>query len=96
MFFKNLQIYRLPEIWDIGRDQLEAQLAAQFPQTKKRGCTPAAYLVRMPGKPPVIRKSERAATDAALSVARRRKRADVYALVPIGTARPGAEWSDAK
>lgn len=76
--------------------QLAENIAAQFPQTKKRGCTPAAYLVRMPGKPPVIRKERRAATDAALSAARRRKRADVYALVPVGTARPGAEWSDAK
>ena len=53
------------------------------------------YLVRPSGLPPVISLKASAAQAAALSYARRGKRADVYGLVRIGGARVGAEWRPA-
>lgn len=53
------------------------------------------YLVRPSGLPPVISLKAAAAQAAALSYARRGKRADVYGLVRIGGARVGAEWRPA-
>lgn len=53
------------------------------------------YLVRPSGQMPVFRLKAAAAQAAALSYARRGKRADVYGLVRIGGARVGAEWRPA-
>lgn len=51
------------------------------------------YLVRVPKRAPILRRKPESARDAALSAVRAgAKRADVLAVVPLGTARRGAEW----
>lgn len=51
------------------------------------------YLVRVPKRAPILRRKPESARDAALSAVRAgAKRADVLAVVPVGTARRGAEW----
>ena len=52
-----------------------------------------SYLVRVPKRAPILRRKPESARDAALSAVRAgAKRADVLAVVPVGTARRGAEW----
>ena len=54
------------------------------------------YLVRVPKRPPMIRRKPEAARLAALSAVRAgAARAEVLAVVPVGAARRGAEWGDA-
>ena len=54
------------------------------------------YLVRVPKRPPMIRRKLEAARLAALGAVRAgAARADVLAIVPVGAARRGAEWGDA-
>lgn len=51
------------------------------------------YLVRVPKRAPLLRRKPESARAAALSAVRAgAARADVLAVVPIGTARRGAEW----
>ena len=52
------------------------------------------YLVRVPKRAPVLRRKPESARAAALSAVRAgAARAEVMAVVPVGTARRGAEWS---
>ncbi|MDD2978300.1 hypothetical protein, partial [Aquabacterium sp.] len=54
------------------------------------------YLVRVPKRPPMIRRNPESARLAALAAVRAGAgRADVLAVVPVGAARRGAEWGDA-
>lgn len=54
------------------------------------------YLVRVPKRPPMIRRKPEAARLAALGAVRAgAARADVLAIVPVGAARRGAEWREA-
>lgn len=54
------------------------------------------YLVRVPRRPPIIRRKLEAARLAALGAVRAgAARADVLAVVPVGAARRGAEWREA-
>ena len=51
------------------------------------------YLVRVPKRAPILRRKPESARDAALSAVRAgAARAEVLAVVPVGTARRGAEW----
>lgn len=51
------------------------------------------YLVRVPKRAPILRRKPESARSAALSAVRAgAARADVLAVVPVGTARRGAEW----
>lgn len=55
-----------------------------------------AYLVKASKRKPRITRDKDAACAAALAAARSgSRRAEVFALHPIGAARPGAEWSEA-
>lgn len=54
------------------------------------------YLVRVPKRPPMIRRQPEAARLAALGAVRAgAARAEVLAVVPVGAARRGAEWGEA-
>ena len=54
------------------------------------------YLVRVPKRAPVLRRKPESARAAALSAVRAgAARAEVMAVVPVGTARRGAEWKGA-
>ena len=51
------------------------------------------YLVRVPKRAPILRRKPESARSAALSAVRAgASRAEVLAVVPVGTARRGAEW----
>ena len=51
------------------------------------------YLVRVPKRAPILRRKPESARSAALSAVRSgAARAEVLAVVPVGTARRGAEW----
>lgn len=51
------------------------------------------YLVRVPKRAPILRRKLESARSAALSAVRAEaSRAEVLAVVPVGTARRGAEW----
>ena len=51
------------------------------------------YLVRVPKRAPLLRRNPESARSAALSAVRAgAARAEVLAVVPVGTARRGAEW----
>lgn len=51
------------------------------------------YLVRVPKRAPILRRNPESARSAALSAVRAgAARAEVLAVVPVGTARRGAEW----
>ena len=86
-------------------DRLRAELAAERrarEALQEKGSatdvTAAAvgYLVRVPKRAPIIRRKPEAARLAALGAVRAgAARADVLAIVPVGTARRGAEWGDA-
>ena len=86
-------------------DRLRAELAAERrarEALQEKGSatdvTAAAvgYLVRVPKRPPMIRRKPEAARLAALGAVRAgAARADVLAIVPVGAARRGAEWGDA-
>ena len=55
-----------------------------------------AYLVRIPKRKPRITRDAGAARAAALAAARNGSaRAEVFALIPVGAAKPGAEWNAA-
>ena len=54
------------------------------------------YLVRVPKRDPILRLKPESARAAALSAVRGgASKAEVLAVVPVGTARRGAEWGDA-
>ena len=54
------------------------------------------YLVRVPKRAPILRRKPESARSAALSAVRSgAARAEVLAVVPVGTARRGAEWRGA-
>lgn len=54
------------------------------------------YLVRVPKRTPILRRKPESARSAALSAVRAgAARAEVLAVVPVGTARRGAEWRGA-
>lgn len=83
-------------------DRLRAELATERQARKalqEQGnatdVTAAAvgYLVRVPKRPPMIRRKPEAARLAALGAVRAgASRAEVLAVVPVGAARRGAEW----
>ena len=51
------------------------------------------YLVRVPKRAPILRRKPESARSAALSAVRSgAARAEVLSVVPVGTARRGAEW----
>lgn len=55
----------------------------------------AGYLIRVPKRRPRTLTKPEAARSAALSAARTAGRADVFALVPVGSAVRGAQWREA-
>ena len=57
-----------------------------------RAVTPAGYVTQHPGKPLARFTKAENAQARAMSAARAGKRAQVFALVQVGTATPGAEW----
>lgn len=57
--------------------------------------SPAGYVTQRPGKPLTRFTKAESAQARAMSSARAGKRAQVFALVPVGVAVPGAEWKAA-
>ncbi|WP_018991275.1 hypothetical protein [Aromatoleum toluclasticum] len=56
----------------------------------------SAYLIRIPKRRPrVVTKPEKVREAAVAAVRNGAERADVFALIPLGTAKRGAEWTDA-
>ena len=69
-------------------------LLAEILHEKTQRKEPAGYVIQRPAKPLMrITKAVRA-QERALAFARGGKRAQVFALVAIGTAVPGAEWKE--
>lgn len=57
----------------------------------------SGYLIKVPKRKPRIVTSQQTARNATLAAVRNGAgRADVYALVPLGSARRGVEWNDTK
>ena len=91
--------------WQVFAGRLNTQLATEWrareAQQEKGNATDVTaaavgYLVRVPKRPPMIRRKPEAARLAALSAVRAgAARAEVLAVVPVGAARRGAEWGDA-
>ena len=91
--------------WQKFTGRLNAQLATAWrarevlqEQGNAPDVTAAAvgYLVRVPKRAPVLRRKPESARAAALSAVRAgAARAEVMAVVPVGTARRGAEWKGA-
>ena len=91
--------------WQVFAGRLNTQLATEWrareAQQEKGNATDVTaaavgYLVRVPKRPPMIRRKLEAARLAALGAVRAgAARADVLAVVPVGVARRGAEWSEA-
>lgn len=81
--------------------QLDTEWRAREAQQEKGNATDVTaaavgYLVRVPRRPPIIRRKLEAARLAALGAVRAgAARAEVLAVVPVGAARRGAEWGDA-
>ena len=83
-------------------DRLRAELAAERQarealQEQNDGVdvkdAAVGYLVRVPKRAPILRRKPESARSAALSAVRAgASRAEVLAVVPVGTARRGAEW----
>ena len=74
--------------------ELEEAKASLELSRMARKVEPVGYVIQRPAKPLVrITKPERA-KERALAFARGGKRAQVFALVAIGTAVPGAEWKE--
>ena len=95
------QIKRLQAFTSRLNTQLATEWRAREAQQEKGNAidvTVAAvgYLVRVPKRPPMIRRKPEAARLAALGAVRAgAARAEVMAVVPVGTARRGAEWKGA-
>ena len=91
--------------WQAFAGRLNTELATALrsredlhEQSNATDVTAAAvgYLVRVPKRPPMIRRKPEAARLAALGAVRAgAARADVLAIVPVGAARRGAEWGEA-
>ena len=91
--------------WQVFAGRLNTELAIERrsrEELQKQGnatdVTAAAvgYLVRVPKRPPMIRRKPEAARLAALGAVRAgASRAEVLAVVSVGVARRGAEWRDA-
>ena len=91
--------------WQVFAGRLNTQLATEWrareAQQEKGNATDVTaaavgYLVRVPKRPPMIRRKPEAARLAALSAVRAgAARAEVLAVVPVGAARRGAEWREA-
>jgi hypothetical protein len=95
------QIKRLQAFTSRLNTQLATEWRAREAQQEKGNATDVTaaavgYLVRVPKRPPMIRRKPEAARLAALSAVRAgAARAEVLAVVPVGAARRGAEWGDA-
>ena len=91
--------------WQVFAGRLNTQLATEWrareAQQEKGNATDVTaaavgYLVRVPKRPPMIRRTLEDAQIAALRAVRAgAARAEVLAVVPVGAARRGAEWGDA-
>lgn len=85
------------------KDAEIARLAGELAEAKAslelsrmaRAVTPAGYVTHHPGKPLARFTKAESAQARAMSAARAGKRAQVFALVPVGAAMPGAEWKAA-
>ena len=76
----------------VTADTTVENLLAEILHERAQHRPPIGYVIQRPAKPLVrITKAERA-KERALAFARGGKRAQVFALVAIGTAVPGAEW----
>lgn len=84
---------------DLSELELARRAAATLTQAAEEAVdvldAAKGYLVRINKHTPRITITPKSAVAHAKSAARRGKRAKVYALVPVGEAVPGAEWSDA-
>ena len=99
------RIHAQIEQWQTDTGRLRAELAIERQarealqgQGNATDVTAAAvgYLVRVPKRPPMIRRKPEAARLAALGAVRAgASRAEVLAVVSVGVARRGAEWRDA-
>ena len=75
-----------------AREALQEQLDGMVSPTLEVQA-PAGYLVRAPKRPLRVFSKEQPARAMAMAAARNGSgRGDVFALVPVGTARRGAEW----
>jgi hypothetical protein len=92
---------KLQTLLDCATHEREA-LRAEIERLRKEGAdavdvldAATAYLVRAPKRKPRILTKSEAARNAAMACARNGSgRGDVYALVHVGTAKRGAEWTE--
>lgn len=82
-----IQAQRIAEEMSQIHQGLIADLKASLEQATK-----GPFAVTVPGKPMIRFNKREKAEAAALSLARAGKRIDVFGLIPIGKAIPGAEW----
>lgn len=74
--------------------QIESRIRSLSSEFVARSA-PAGYVTQRPGKPLARFTKAESAQARAMSAARAGKRAQVFALVPVGVAVPGAEWKAA-
>lgn len=79
------------EIARLAGELVEAKASLELSRMA-RAVTPAGYVTQRPGKPLARFTKAESAQARAMSSARAGKRAQVFALVPVGAAMPGAEW----
>ena len=79
------------EIVRLASELAEAKASLELSRMA-RAVTPAGYVTQRPGKPLARFTKAESAQARAMSSARGGKRAQVFALVPVGAAAPGAEW----
>ena len=79
------------EIVRLASELAEAKASLELSRMA-RAVTPAGYVTQRPGKPLARFTKAENAQARAMSAARGGKRAQVFALVPVGAAMPGAEW----
>lgn len=74
-----------------------AQVAAPSPAAEKPKADAVGYVIQRPVKPLIrIRRLEKAKQRAMEMAKKEGRRAQVLALIAVGTAAPGAEWLEGK
>ena len=76
----------------VGSDASVEDLLGEILHQSAHQQSPAGYITQRPGKPLARFTKAENAQARAMSAARGGKRAQVFALVPVGAAMPGAEW----
>lgn len=82
------------EIDRLSKELADTKTTLELARLARTPPTPTGYVIQRPVKPLLRCSRLEKATERALSFAKGGSKAQVFALVPVGTAVPGAEWRE--